>query len=382
MVYHSQYYEIDSHVRTYDFSSYNFDYAWSNLLVTLYVGGCLCVPSADERNNDLTRSLQRFNANFVFFTPSTLRAIIPQESETIPIKTLALGGEYVRPADIPLWARKIKIFHMYGPTECTMFATSIKIYDPKPDETLPIGSGVVTNTWIVDTQDSSKLAPVGAVGSLWLEGPGVGKGYFQDPEKTAASFSEDPAWLLRGSPTTGVPGHRGRLYRTGDLVRYGSDNVIYFIGREDAQVKIRGQRLELGEVEYHVQRLLPPRAQGTHAIIETVPVRDTGKPALFAFISPPDASVMSWEDVQSEVAAIGAELNESLSAALPAYMVPSVYVPVQKMPMLASGKVDRRRLRELGALNDWSLVWIKLVTASKKRRIPCKRSYEISGATF
>jgi non-ribosomal peptide synthase protein (TIGR01720 family) len=251
-----------------------------------------------------------------------------------------------------------------------MFATSTIIYDPDPDETFSIGSGVITNTWIVDSQDSSKLAPVGAVGELWLEGPGVGRGYFGNPEKTAATFVKNPRWLLEGYHAGGIPGRRGRLYRTGDLVRYGQDNIIFFIGRKDAQVKIRGQRIELGEVEHHVQKLLPPRAEGAHVVIETVPARETGKPALAAFICPRDASTLTLEENQSEVAAIGAELNERLFATVPAYMVPTMYVPVQKMPMLATGKTDRRRLRELGATNDWSMVWNKANLGGKLPSTP------------
>lgn len=100
------------------------------------------------------------------------------------------------------------------------------------------------------------MAAIGTIGELWLEGPTGGAGYLSNPEKTTSSFVEDPEWLLRGVPGR-VHGRRGRLYRTGDLVYYNPDGSLGFVGRKDTQVKINGQRMELGQVEYHVRELLP-----------------------------------------------------------------------------------------------------------------------------
>ncbi len=103
-----------------------------------------------------------------------------------------------------------------------------------------IGRGAGCVTWVTDPNDVNQLVPLGLIGELCIEGPIVGRGYLNDEEKTAAVFIEDPTWLLQGG--AGHPGRRGRLYKTGDLVRYNEDGSLVFVGRKDAQVKIRGQR--------------------------------------------------------------------------------------------------------------------------------------------
>ncbi|XP_044722092.1 AMP-binding enzyme domain-containing protein [Hirsutella rhossiliensis] len=116
---------------------------------------------------------------------------------------------------------------------------------------LHIGSGAGAVTWIVNPEDHNELTPLGCIGELLIEGPIVGLGYLDDPETTAKAFVDDPVWLLRGS--RGQAGRHGRVYKTGDLARYTEEGTIVFIGRKDSQVKIRGQRVELQEIE-HVLR--------------------------------------------------------------------------------------------------------------------------------
>ena len=149
-----------------------------------------------------------------------------------------------------------------------------------PEEATRIGKGAGLVTWVVDPENHDDLLPLGCIGELLLEGPLVGRGYLNDPEKTAAAFIEDPAWLLQGAP--GQPGRHGRLYKTGDLVRYNEDGSLTFIGRKDAQVKIRGQRVELGEVEHRVQECMPEARQVVAEVI--VPQGENSSPALAAFL--------------------------------------------------------------------------------------------------
>lgn len=103
-------------------------------------------------------------------------------------------------------------------------------------------------TWIIHVDNHDVLLPLGCINELLLEGPIVGQGYLDDPAETAAAFIENPPWLLEGSPRH--PGRSGRLYKTGDLVRLDKDGFLTFVGRKDSQVKVRGQRVELGEVEH------------------------------------------------------------------------------------------------------------------------------------
>jgi non-ribosomal peptide synthetase component F len=162
------------------------------------------------------------------------------------LSTLVLGGERVIPTDMYLVGGKAHVISAYGPAECTPTATILHSSDVC-DVGLGRGAGVCT--WIVEPDNPELLSPIGAVGELWIEGPLVGEGYLNDPEKTAAAFIQDPAWLLRGVPGD-RPGRSGRVYRTGDLVQYREDGSLLFIRRKDTQVKIRGQRVELEEIEY------------------------------------------------------------------------------------------------------------------------------------
>ncbi len=156
-----------------------------------------------------------------------------------------------------------EVLNGYGPSECTPMST-FNYNSSSPEEATRIGRGVGLVTWVVDPENHDCLLPLGCVGELLLEGPLVGPGYLNDPEKTAAAFIEDPpTWLRRG--TTDVPGRHGRLYKTGDLVRYNADGSLTFMGRKDAQVKIRGQRVELGEVEHWVQEIFQ---DASHVVVE------------------------------------------------------------------------------------------------------------------
>jgi aryl carrier-like protein len=251
-----------------------------------------------------------------------------------------------------VWRGRTLAVNAYGPSECGVLST-VCMETMTGSEPSNIGSGVGCVTWIVDPADHERLVPIGAVGELLIEGPIVGRGYLGDPEKTAAAFVEDPPWLLRGGG--GVDGRRGRLYKTGDLVRYASDGSLVFVGRKDTQVKVRGQRVELGEVEHHVRQALP---EGSDVVAEVVrPESGRHEPMLVAFVRPPasptaetDARDVSESTSLDElVRKLVAGLDDLLESALPRYMVPSAYVPVDSIPTTATGKTDRKRLRETAA---------------------------------
>ncbi len=188
---------------------------------------------------------------------------------------------------------------------------------------------------------------------MLLEGPLIGMGYLNDPEKTAAAFIEDPPWLLRGGP--GVPGRRGRLYRTGDLVRYNDDGTLHFIGRKDDQVKIRGQRVELGEVETHIRQALAS-APDAQVVADVVTPQGSTNPVLVAFISLPSYSKGakdgkddegSQDRLRAALSQLAQGLDEKLAATIPSYMIPSACLAVETIPVTATGKTDRRKLRGL-----------------------------------
>lgn len=336
------------HSRVLDFASYAFDVCIDCMLCTLAVGGCLCIPSEAERVNDLSGAIRRMNVNLAAMTPSVARVL---DADIIPsLEVLGLGGEAISAGDAAAWSRTTRVINAYGPSECTVGCTvngDVGAESNKPH--VSIGRGVGACIWIVEPTDHNRLVPIGAVGELLVEGPIVGPGYLGDPDKTAAVFISDPAWLTAGSPRHA--GRRGRLYKTGDLVRHADDGTVVFVGRGDQQVKLRGQRIELAEIEHHMRDHLPPETRVVAEVIK--PVGGTGEPTLVAFVAERAGLVGEGDDLLGSLStsvrdALGS-ITAHLAKDLPTYMVPAVFIPLLAMPQLVSAKTDRKRLRELGA---------------------------------
>ena len=279
--------------RVFDFSSYSFDVSICNAFATLATGGCICVPNENDRQNRLAESIASLNANAIDLTPSVARLLSPEQ---VPgLQTIIFGGEALYVRDVNPWWGRVQIVSLYGPCECTPNST-INYNPTSPKEATHMGTGVGSVTWIVDPENHESLLPLGFVGELLLEGPLVGQGYLNDPEKTAAAFIEDPIWLLHGAP--GRPGRHGRLYKTGDLVRYNEDGNLIFIGRKDTQVKIRGQRVELGEIE-HVLRS-HDCVDDAVAVLQHVDGQETSI-ASFVTVRSDDATPTEWRGNGEEV---------------------------------------------------------------------------------
>ncbi|KAH8662495.1 hypothetical protein BX600DRAFT_382509 [Xylariales sp. PMI_506] len=240
---------LTSGSRLYDFASYSFDVSISNLFTTLAAGGCLCIPNENDRKGNLEQSILTLRANALDLTPSVARLL--SSAGLSLIRSLTLGGEPLRTTDVePWWGSVHGIRNAYGPSECTPTST-INAKASSPEEMAAhIGQGAGLVTWVVNPDNHNELLPPGCIGELLLEGPLVGLGYLGDEDKTRAAFIKDPPWLNQGIDGC-QPGRSGRLYKTGDLVRYNDDKdgTLTFVGRKDEQVKIRGQRVELGEIE-------------------------------------------------------------------------------------------------------------------------------------
>lgn len=329
--------------RCFDFPSYAFDVSIDCMLCTLFSGGRVCVPSDEQRMNDLSGAIRESNANMVHMTPSVARVL---DADIIPsLEVLGLGGEAVSASDAADWSKSTKLVIAYGPSECTVGCT----INHTLDISTGIGRGVGGVCWIVDPDDHNRLTPVGSVGELIMEGPVVGIGYLGEPEKTAEVFIDDPTWLLAGYGD--VAGRHGRLYKTGDLVRYEDHNPgsIEFVGRKDQQVKLRGQRVELAEVEHHIRECLPPRIKVAAEVIKP----ENGAPTLVAFLVEPTVSGAAGQgdlfiEPSSELSAALSTIEKTMGAKVPRYMVPAAFITLQYMPSLVSGKTDRKKLREIG----------------------------------
>ncbi|KAI1110457.1 acetyl-CoA synthetase-like protein [Nemania sp. NC0429] len=341
--------------RVFDFASYAFDAAWCNLIHALSVGGCLCIPSDEERKGDLAGALRKYQVNYAVLTPSV--AWFPASELPASLRTIHFGGEALKSALVKELSTCTTVINAYGPAECSTVSTAI-VADPSDDDDPTIGTGLGACTWVVKT-DGTDLAPVGEIGELWLEGPIIGQGYLGDPEKTATTFVNNPQWLLRGCPNpSGIGGHvgrQGRLYRTGDLVRYQVNGNLEFVGRKDSQVKIRGQRVELGEIEHNLQRALTDdaRAQNVQITADIIKPDHSSAPTLVSFIFLAASSGISPEDAQPILEHALDGLADRLAQIAPPYMIPSAFLVVDDVPMTPTGKLDRRRLRENGVAMYW-----------------------------
>lgn len=322
--------------RALQFASYAFDVSVTDHLATLLAGGCICIPSPEDRMNQIADVVSKFQINYADFTPSFLRSLSPGDVPTL--ETVISGGEALSRTDIKTWCPHVRLLNIYGPAECCVLSTVQPDVATQKD---PLNIGFATGgvCWIADKSDYTKLLPIGAVGELLVGGPIVGRGYLNDPDKTAAAFVRKPCWL--GETTAS-----SRLYKTGDLVQYASDGSIRFLGRKDMQVKLRGQRVELGEVEYYLRQCFPSALE---VVAEVVKARVQNTVILAAFIlntqspsSEEDFMMLPDECFQAEQSQAESRLRDQL----PNYMIPSVFIRLTRLPLTATGKTDRKLLRE------------------------------------
>ncbi|PIG87291.1 hypothetical protein AARAC_011669, partial [Aspergillus arachidicola] len=333
-------------------------------------GGCLCIPSDDDRRNNLSTAAAKLGITFALLTPSAARLLQP--ASLTDLNTLVFVGEVVTSHDILQWSERVPITNAYGPAECSAAASFYPTMRTAHDIS-NIGWGAGCVCWVVDRADHERLVPIGAVGELVIEGPIVGRGYLNDPAKTAAAFINPPAWLRQFRMI--YPGNPG------DLVQYAVDGSLQFIGRKDTQVKLRGQRIELGEVEHHT-RICFPGARDV--VAEIVTPEEAGRPpVLIAFVrvgqtgpveqeeDRPAARILDGEDIlaaptEAFRAAI-ATAEAALHDTVPAYMVPAAFLPLVGVPLMATGKTDRRRLRERAAVFSRSELALYHGTTTAKR---------------
>ncbi|RYN51425.1 Nonribosomal peptide synthetase 4 [Alternaria tenuissima] len=335
------------HSRVLDFASYAFDVCIDSMLCTLAHGATLCTPSDERRMNDMSGAMRDMRVTFAGMTPSVARTLDVDILDHL--ESIALGGEGVSTSDAMSWGQRTRVVNAYGPSEATVGATINDNVAAKPYITMGKRKGCAI--WLTEPEDHNKLVPPGAVGELLIEGPIVGNGYLNNPAKTKEVFIEDPEFLIKGSKS--YPGRHGRIYKTGDLVRFDPDGngEPIFVGRQDQQVKLRGQRIELAEIEFNMQKHLPA---DTQLAVEVIKPSGGGEQTLVAFLVEQKKNGMRHLDgnvfgsFTTKFQAALKAMTKQLAIDLPGYMVPSAYIPLWKMPLLVSCKTDRKRLREIG----------------------------------
>lgn len=229
----SQAMRMDSSTRTLQYSSYSFNVSVGDTFATFYPGDCLCIPSEEQRLNDLSGTINAMEATHVCITPTILAKLAPRDVPSL--HQVTVSGEPLLKEQLQEWCPRIST--IYGTTESVIWDTyhSDFTVDGSPRN---IGRGMgPTTTWIVEPGSAAKLMPVGAIGELLIGGPLLSKGYLNDEDRTKVAFLEKPLWL----EDLLEEGEAARLYRTGDLVRYNFDGTIQYIGRKDRQILVSGR---------------------------------------------------------------------------------------------------------------------------------------------
>ncbi|WP_433601928.1 amino acid adenylation domain-containing protein [Nocardia sp. CA-135953] len=309
--------ELDPSLSSLQVASPSFDASVLELLVAHSTGGRLVVSPPDVYGgNDLEQLLRAERITHAVITPSALATMEP--TDLADLRVLGVGGEAVSPELVDRWAVGRRMVNLYGPTEFSICATSAA--ELLPGKPITIGgpirgaSNLVLDTWL-------RPVPVGIAGELYLAGPALARGYFNRFEMTAARFIANPY---------GAAGER--MYRTGDMVRWvtGADNALEleYLGRSDFQVKIRGLRIELGEIDAVLAR--DEQVEYAVTIGLTGPA---GATVLVSYVLPTTGTELDPE-----------RLREQVAAELPSYMVPGYLVVLDDIPLTPVGKLDRKAL--------------------------------------
>ncbi|MFN8433384.1 MAG: amino acid adenylation domain-containing protein [Anaerolineales bacterium] len=300
----------------------SFDIAVLELLLPLTVGARVVIASSEivADGTLLADALTRFNATVMQATPASWRSLLEAGWKgKADLKILCGGEALVSDLADKLLERGAEVWNLYGPTETTIWSTLYQVTSNEVhsvSNTIPVGRPIA-NTQIYILDSELQPVPVGVIGDLYIGGDGVSRGYLNRPELTAERFIPNP---FDGSST---------IYKTGDVARYLPDGNIEFFGRSDQQVKVRGFRIETGEIEVRL---------ASHPSVRQAVVvawkEKTSDASLVAYVVP--ASAESEADAH--------QLREYLRKTLPEYMVPSIFMNVESLPLTPNGKVDRKAL--------------------------------------
>ena len=281
---------------------------------TVILGDCV-VQDPDA----LASAIERHGISILEAVPSLMQSLLDAGLERSPLRWVLATGEALPPALARRWFERypaIPLMNAYGPAECSDDVAFHPLLERLPEQRInvPIGRATLNNRLYLLNADLQPV-PAGAVGEIFVAGVGVGRGYMADPARTAAVFLPDP-----------IANDGSRLYRTGDLARFLPNGDLEYVGRTDHQVKIRGHRIELDEIEACLTRYPGVREA-------VVVARDDQQRAkvLVAYVV---------ADAQASIEA----LREHVLGNLPPYMTPGAFVFLERFPLNGNGKIDRKSL--------------------------------------
>jgi len=302
-------------------SSFAFDSSVAGIFWTLTQGGKLVIPKKriEQDIDSLADIIAEENITHSLMLPSLYDLLLKHAptQKLQSLNTVMVAGEACTAAVVQQHFSTLpdtKLYNEYGPTEGTVWCTAHEIKNSDTEGIVPIVKPIPNvQNYILDKE--KQAVPIGVAGELYIGGKGLAQGYLNRPELTAEKFVE--VQLLEGKTT--------RLYRTGDLARYRAEGVIEFLGRADRQVKIRGYRIEPDEIKSILQQ-----QSGVKEAVISVQTKLSQKQLIAYFTSEKELSIK--------------DLRTKLKALLPTYMVPAIFVPLEKFPRLPNGKINERAL--------------------------------------
>ncbi|QBD77252.1 amino acid adenylation domain-containing protein [Ktedonosporobacter rubrisoli] len=307
------------------FAPISFDASTLEIWGPLLNGGRLVIlPPAIPASEELTNTLTRYGVTTLWLTAGLFHQVVEQNLDDLTtVRQLLAGGDVLSIAHVQKVLRSGKVERLingYGPTENTTFTCCYSMQKPLPDgqTSVPIGRPIA-NTQVYLLDDDMQPVPVGIPGELYIGGDGLARSYYKRPGLTAEHFLPDP-----------ISGQAGaRLYRSGDLARYLPDGTLQFLGRNDRQVKVRGFRIELAEIDAAIGQLPGILQVSTQVYTES----ESDNKILIAYLVVDPAQPFTSEQMRS-----------ALQERLPAYMVPALFIKLPELPLTPNGKIDREAL--------------------------------------
>lgn len=374
--------------RNLAFAGYAFDTSIEDILSSLMFGACICIPSELMRLHvpALVSFINEARVNIADLTPSFVRLLKPED---VPhLKVLFVGGEPMTGELVDIWGPRLHLINAYGPSECSVTSV-VNWHCNTRSQARNIGCGTNVRTWLVSPDDTEQLTAIGAVGELWIEGkkvdplrtkhsainfcikgPGVFRGYLNDPEKTAKAIVAPPEWRKY------LDGPIHRMYRTGDLCRYNPSGSLIYMGRNDLQTKINSQRIQLEEVQGAFKAALPTTVS---VDVDAINIGRAQAKTLCVFLAPSNQDVGLCHvgglllDDQAKLAEISKSLigiRDRLAHSLPRYMIPTHVVCLKRIPLTPSGKLDRRTLQSTHAAAEALQSFSDVETSEAVKRSP------------
>jgi amino acid adenylation domain-containing protein len=322
-------YGLNSKDATLHKSPCNFDASILEIFLALQCCAKIVIaePDGHKSTHYQLAEIKKHNVTFIFSVPSVLNIMLDEigEQQNTSLRLILVGGEQF---SMHLYDKlrnrfpQVSVCNLYGPAEAAIEVTAFDCHQEFEGESVPIGKPIANvETFVVD--DNMNLVEPGTPGELIIYGIAIGSGYFGKKELTDDMFIDHPF----------LEKNEYKAYRTGDIVRQLSDGNLVFLGRKDNQIKISGVRIELGEIEYHLQSI--PWIDQAVVVGKAISSKQSNNQmTLVAYYSSNDSNDSSRNK----------EIRLILRDKLPGYMVPSIFIEINKFPLNASGKVDRLNL--------------------------------------